>query len=191
ILLSFLLSTGLLSAQEGPKLTLSEAVNYALEHKAEAEKARLDVEKGDAQIAEVRASALPNIELSGNTTFNPLLQETVLPGEMFGMPGENVKVAFGQKWNSTLNAQLTQVLFNQSVFTGLKAARSTKEFYLLNADLTEEQVIEKVATAYYQVYQAQQMLENLNTNLAFTEQTVEVVKGLFDNGLAKKIDYDR
>ena len=191
ILLSFLLSTGLLSAQEGPKLTLSEAVNYALEHKAEAEKARLDVEKGDAQIAEVRASALPNIELSGNTTFSPLLQETVLPGEMFGMPGENVKVAFGQKWNSTLNAQLTQVLFNQSVFTGLKAARSTKEFYLLNAELTEEQVIEKVATAYYQVYQTQQMLENLEANLEFTAQTVDVVKGLFETGLAKKIDYDR
>jgi len=191
ILLCFLLATAPGFAQESPVLTLPEAVNYALEHKAEAEKARLDIRKGDAQIAEVRANALPNIALSGNTTFNPLLQETVLPGEMFGVPGETVKVAFGQKWNSTLNAQLTQVLFNQSVFTGLKAARSTKEFYQLNADLTEEQVIEKVATAYYQVYQAQQMLENLNTNLAFTEQTVEVVKGLFDNGLAKKIDYDR
>ena len=172
-------------------LSLSEAVNYALEHKAEAEKARLDIEKGDAQIAEVRANALPNIEINGNTTFNPLLQETVLPGEIFGMPGETMKVAFGQKWKSKLTAQLTQVLFNQSVFTGLKAARSTKEFYLLNAELTEEQVIEKVATAYYQVYQSQQMLENLQKNLEFTQKTVEVVKGLFDTGLAKKIDYDR
>ena len=191
ILLCFLLGTGLATAQESRMLSLSEAVNYALEHKAEAEKARLDIEKGDAQIAEVRANALPNIEINGNTTFNPLLQETVLPGEIFGMPGETMKVAFGQKWNSNLTAQLTQVLFNQSVFTGLKAARSTKEFYLLNAELTEEQVIEKVATAYYQVYQSQQMLDNLQKNLEFTWKTVEVVKGLFDTGLAKKIDYDR
>ena len=191
ILLCLLLATASGYAQESTILTLPEAVNYALEHKAETDKARLDVAKGNAQIAEVRANALPNVSVSGNTTFNPLLQETVLPGEMFGMPGETVKVAFGQKWNSTLNAQLTQVLFNQSVFTGLKAARSTKEFYLLNAELTEEQVIEKVATAYYQVYQAQQMLDNLVTNLEFTEQTVGVVKGLFETGLAKKIDYDR
>lgn len=191
ILLCFLLGTGLVSAQESQVLSLPEAIDYALEHKAEAEKARLDISRGNAQIAEVRATALPTIEISGNTTFNPLLQETVLPGEIFGMPGETMKVAFGQKWNSSLNAQLTQVLFNQSVFTGLKAARSTREFYLLNAELTQEQVIEKVATAYYQVYQTQQMLDNLQKNLEFTQKTVEVVKGLFDTGLAKKIDYDR
>lgn len=191
ILLCFLLGTSLSFAQESPVLTLSEAVEHALVHKADAEKARLDIRRGDAQIAEVRANALPSLSVNGGTTYNPLLQETVLPGEMFGMPGETMKVAFGQKWNSTINAQLSQVLFNQSVFTGLKAAKSTKEFYQLNAQLTEEEIIEKVATSYYQVYQAQQMLENLESNLEFTEQTVEIVKGLYETGLAKKIDYDR
>src|SRR5699024_2287375 len=121
----------------------------------------------------------------------PLLQQTVLPGEMFGLPGENISVAFGQKYNSTVNAQLTQVLFNQSVFTGLKAARTTKEFYQLNNQLTQEEIIEKVASSYYQVYQAQEMLKNLESNLELTQQTVDIVKGLYENGLAKKIDYDR
>jgi outer membrane protein TolC len=191
LLMCFLLAGSFAFAQEAKVLTLQEAVSYALENKADAEKSRLDIEKGDAQIAEVRANALPQLSISGGTTFNPLLQENVLPGEIFGLPGQSVKVAFGQEWTSNVNAQLTQVLFNQSVFTGLKAAKSTKEFYLLNKDLTEEQIIEKVATAYYQVYQTEQMLENLQSNLELTEQTVDIVQGLYDNGLAKKIDFDR
>ena len=182
---------GLLYGQDLKVLTLPEAISYALENKAEAEKARLDIRKGDAQIAEVRANAFPNISFNSNTAFNPLLQETVLPGEMFGAPGQQVKVAFGQKWTSSNMLQLQQILFNQSVFTGLKAARSTKEFYLINAELTEEQIIEKVANAYFQVYQAEQMLENAQSNLTITNQTIKIIKGLYDAGLARKIDYDR
>ncbi|WZL89063.1 TolC family protein [Salinimicrobium sp. 3283s] len=191
LLLGLLFTTGFAFAQDPVELDLNEAVSYALEHKAEAEKARLDIKSADAKIAEVRASALPNLSASANTTYNPLLQENVLPGEIFGMPGEDIAVAFGKEWTSNATAQLTQTLFNQQVFTGLKAAKSTKEFYQLNAQLTNEEIIERVANAYYQVYQAQQMLENLQSNLELTEQTVEIVQGLFENGLAKKIDYDR
>lgn len=191
LIFGFALCGGLLYGQDAKLLTLPEAISYALEHKAEAEKARLDIRKGDAQIAEVKANAYPNLSFNSNTSYNPLLQETVLPGEMFGAPGQQVKVAFGQKWTTSNMFQLQQVLFNQSVFTGLKAARSTKEFYLINAELTEEQIIEKVANAYFQVYQAEQMLDNAQSNLNITNQTINIIKGLYDAGLARKIDYDR
>lgn len=187
----FLFVTSITFAQETVELDLPEAVSYALEHKANAEKARLDIAGADAQIAEVRANALPNISANASTTHNPLLQENILPGEIFGAPGEDIAVAFGRKWNSTANVQLTQTLFNQAVFVGLKAAKSTKEFYQLNAKLTNEEIIERVATAYYQVYQSQQILENLQSNLDLTERTLEIVEGLYQNGLAKKIDFDR
>ena len=186
-----MLCGGFFYSQEAKVLTLPEAISYALENKAEAEKARLNIRKGDAQIAEVKSNAYPNISFSSATTYNPLLQESVLPGEIFGAPGQQVKVAFGQKWTSSNMVQLTQNLFNQSVFVGLKAAKSTKEFYLINAALTEEQIIEKVANAYFQVYQADQMLQNAKSNLAITNQTIKVIKGLYDAGLARKIDYDR
>lgn len=191
LILGFMLCGGIYYGQEARLLTLPEAVAYALEHKADAEKARLDIRKGDAQIAEVKSNAYPNLSFTSGTTYNPLLQESVLPGEMFGLPGQQVKVAFGQKWNSSNMVQLTQNLFNQSVFVGLKAAKSTKEFYIINASLTEEQIIEKVANAYFQVYQAEQMLHNAESNLTITNQTIKIIKGLYDAGLARKIDYDR
>ena len=62
---------------------------------------------------------------------------------------------------------------------------------MLNQQLTENDIIEKVAKAYYQVYQTRQTLENIESNLALTEKTANVVKGLNQSGLSKKIDLDR
>ena len=191
LVLILLVLSGQLYAQGPEELTLAKAIDYALQHKADAEKARLDIRTGELEIAETKASALPNVAITGGTTYNPLLQENVISGDAFGQPGQDMRVTFGQKWSSNFSAQVTQVIFNQAVFTGLKAASSTRDFYLLNAELTEEQIIEKVATSYYQVYEAKQKLTNLELNLELTQQTVDVIKGMYDAGLAKKIDYDQ
>ena len=82
-------------------------------------------------------------------------------------------------------------IFDQAVFVGLKAAKSTREFYQINAQLTEEQVIERVANAYYQVYVTRQNLTVLDNNLKNTTKVKDIIKGQYDNGLAKKIDLDR
>ena len=66
------------------ELTLKDAINYALENKAEARKAKLSVENSEYQIQEVRARALPTITANGNLTYNPILQLNALPGEFFG-----------------------------------------------------------------------------------------------------------
>ncbi len=190
LIFSLVFASSFLSAQERV-LTLPEAIEYAMQHKADAEKARLDIRKGEAEIAEVKSNAYPNITVNSSTTYNPLVQESLLPGEIFGAPGQQIKVAFGQKWTSSNMVQLTQNIFNQQVFVGLKAARSTQEFYIINAQLTEEQIIEKVANAYFQVYQAEQMLNNAQSNLKITNETLKIIKGLFDAGLSRKIDYDR
>lgn len=177
------------SAQE--ILTLKQAISFSLEHKAESQKAKLDVENAQYLIDETRGSALPQINGSGTLTYNPMLQKSALPGEIIGKPGETMVVAFGQKWQSNAVLSLNQQIFNQAIFTGLKAARSTREFYRINASLTEEQLIEKVANAYYQVFQLQQQLLTIQTNLDNTLKTQKVISGLVDAGLAKQIDLDR
>lgn len=191
IILTTLLTAGLMHAQEARLLTLQDAVNYALENKADALKARKDIERAEAKIREVRGNVFPQISVNSATNYNPLLQQSLLPGELAGMPGQKVPVTFGTKWNSTNVAQMQQLIFNEQVFTGLKAARSTREFYQLNAQLTDENLIERVANAYYQVYKTDQMMKNMQENLSLTQQTSKVIKGLLDAGLARKIDYDR
>ena len=188
IILTFALGA---NAQNTKSLTLKEAINYALENKADAKKAKLKVENSEYQIQEIRSRALPQISANGNLTYNPVLQTTVIDGANFGQPGSTIQANFGQKWISTAGVSLTQALFDQSVFIGLKAAKSTREFYQINEQLTEEQVIERVANNYYQVYVQRQKLTVIDSTYKNTTKVRNIIKGQFDNGLAKKIDLDR
>lgn len=179
------------SSYSQEKLTLQQAISYALENKAEAKKAKLATQNAENQIAEVRSQALPQISLSGNLVYNPILQESALPGEFFGQPGTMILVPFGQEWMALGGVSVFQNVFNYSVFTGLKAARSTREFYQVNQQLTEEQVIEAVANSYYQALIVKQKLQTIETTLENTLAVQKTVQGLFDSGLARKIDLDR
>ncbi|MEN2414316.1 TolC family protein [Flavobacterium mesophilum] len=191
IIVILLCSLGLSANAQVTTLTLKEAVNYALQNKAEAKKAKLQVENSEYQIQEIRARALPQISANGNLTHNPIIQTTVIDGAGFGQPGTTIQAAFGQKWTSNAGLSLTQAIFDQSVFTGLRAAKSTREFYQINDQLTEEQVIERVANNYYAVYVQKQRLILLDSSYVNTTKVRDIVQGQFDNGLAKKIDLDR
>jgi len=191
-----LCATTALWAQQTSELTLAQAIDYALKSKADAQKARLEIKKSEYKIQEARSNALPRLAASAGISYNPKLQATYIDASPFAPPGmpvsdEPIKMEMGQKWGSSAELKLTQVVFNQAVFIGLRAARTTREFYLINEQLTQNEIIEKVAQAYWKVYQAQQALQNIQENLALTEKTAQVVEGSFKAGLAKKIDLDR
>lgn len=189
LLIGFIFSQGIQAQTR--KLTLKDAIQYALENKSDSKKAKLKVENSEYQIQEVRSRALPQISAHGNVTYNPILQLNALPGDFFGQPGTTILAPLGQKWSSVGGVTLTQNIFDQAVFTGLKAARTTREFYQINQQLTEEQVIERVANNYYQVFVQRQKLSVIDSNFVNTTKVKEIIKGQFDNGLAKKIDLDR
>jgi len=167
-------------------VTLSEALRYALEHNATVRKAQLDIEAGRHKVDEVRAQALPQLSGTAGLTINPVIGQQVVD---FG--GTSQVLKFGKKWNSNAGIQLSQQLFNQQVFTGLQAARSSEEYYSLTSKLTEEQIIELVAGNYYQVLVNRQQLAVIDTNIRNVKVVQKIIANQQENGLAKKIDVDR
>jgi hypothetical protein len=73
--------------------------------------------------------------------LNFLLQTTVIDGAGFGQPGTTIQAAFGQM---ELNCRIS-LIKPCTVFVGLKAAKSTREFYQRTIN---RGVIERVANAY-------------------------------------------
>jgi outer membrane protein TolC len=167
-------------------ITLKEALKYALENNTAAKKAVLEMDKGKFKTQEVRAQALPQINGNVGLTYNAIIGQQVVD---FG--GQLQTLRFGQTWNSNAGVQLSQQLFNQQVFTGLQAARSSEAYYRLNAQLTQEQVIEQVANNYYQVLVNRQQLNVIDTNIKNVKVVEKIIANQYKNGLAKKIDVDR
>jgi outer membrane protein len=174
----------LVSAQE--TLSLRQAIDFALKYKVDAKKAQLDIKRGELQIKEAKSGALPQVSINGSLQYNAIIQENALQ-----FNNQLSVIRMGQPWNTNLTASVYQAIFDQRVFTGLKAAKSTEEFYKLNAQLTEEQIIERVATAYYQVFITEQKLANIEASYDNTQKVKNIIQSLYDNGLAKEIDLDR
>ncbi|MBC6111163.1 TolC family protein [Pedobacter fastidiosus] len=174
----------LVSAQQ--QVTLKDALTFALQNNTNVRKSKLDIEGGRYKVQEVRAQALPQLTGNAGLTYNPIIGQLVAN---FG--GQTQAIKLGQNWNSTAGIQLSQQLFNQQVFTGLQAARSSEEYYSLTSQLTEEQIIELVANNYYQVLVTREQLNVIDTNIKNVRVVEKIVSNQYKNGLARKIDVDR
>ncbi len=168
------------------KITLSDALTFALQNNSKIRKAKLDIDGGKYKVEEVRSQALPQISGNAGLNYNPIIGQQVVD---FGGTSQTLK--FGKKWNSSAGIQFSQQLFNQQVFTGLQAAKSSEEYYNLVSQLTEEQVIEMVANNYYQVLVNRQQLTVVDNNMKNVKVIEKITANQFQNGLAKKIDVDR
>jgi outer membrane protein len=184
VLLLGLLLSNTVSAQQ--TLTLKEALNYAIQNSVKVRKAKLDIDGGRYKTQEIRAQALPQLTGNAGLTYNPIIGKLVA-----NLGGTTQSIQLGENWNSSAGIQLSQQLFNQTVFTGLQAARSSEEYYNLTAQLTEEQIIELVANNYYQVLVNRQQLNVIDTNIKNVKKIEKIIATQFQNGLAKKIDVDR
>ncbi|MCD0486712.1 TolC family protein [Pedobacter sp. MC2016-14] len=163
-------------------LTLKEALNYAVQNNNEVRKAKLDIEKGRYKVEEVRSQALPQLTGTAGLNYNPVIGQLIFAGNA---------VQIGNKWSSNSGVQLSQQLFNQQVFTGLQAAKSSEIYYNLNSQYTEEQTIEMVANNYYQVLVNRQQLNVIDTNIKNVGIVEKIIANQYKNGLARKIDVDR
>lgn len=179
LLICFLLSNTVNAQQP---VTLKDALNFAVENNANVRKSKLDIDGGRYKTQEVRSQALPQITGNASLTYNALIGSLVFGDQAFKL---------GRIWNDNAGVQLSQQLFNQKVFTGLKAARTSESYYNLTASLTEEQVIEQVANNYYQVLVSRQQLNVIDTNIKNVKVVEKIIANQYSNGLAKKIDVDR
>ncbi|MFA5246116.1 MAG: TolC family protein, partial [Pedobacter sp.] len=180
--LALLLVVSLSADAQTVRISLKDALNYALENNTEIQKAKLEIINGKLVTEEIRARALPQISGTSSLTDQLIIPQLVVGNQVFKM---------GRQWSGNAGVNMSQQLFNQQVFTGLKAAKAGESFYNLSAELTEEEIIQQVATAYYQLLVSREQLKTIEANIQSISRIENTVADQFRNGLAKKIDLDR
>ena len=190
-LFCLLANASIVFAQTEQQLTLKAAINYALNKKASARKAHLDVTNSQYQVDAVKARMLPQINGTGSIFYYPTLPQTVVPGDFVGRPGSYLLAAFGQKWGTITGLSVNQIVFDASVISALKASEAASQYSILCSQLTDEQLIEQIATNYYQVLLQRQKLADIDSSILNITRIKKITEGQYKNGLGKKIDLDR
>ncbi|WP_239020952.1 TolC family protein [Pontibacter arcticus] len=174
------------------ELSLKEAVTYALEHNEQMQKASLDELNSKYQINEARAAGLPQIDIKG--TAVKAIEKTMIALPADFNPEQNGKPLIrpvGTDYNMQAGLSVSQLLFSQSYFVGLKAAKSAADFYRIRTEMTIEDVVYNVGSAYYQVLQTNEQFNSIDANLRRLVQLEKILTLQYENDLAKKVDVNR
>jgi len=193
MMLTLTVVTSVVSAQETITFnTLEETIGYAIENNNNLEGARIDQEIIQAQIAEVKGRALPQINGSAGFTDNFSLQEQILPAEIFGgEPGTTLSVAFGNRYQYTAGVNVQQQLLNFQLFSSIKSTSALAELRNLQTLVTTQDLIVNIIQTYVQVQVFEKQVELLQQNYDRTDNLINISESKYKEGIIKKLDLNQ
>jgi len=182
-------------AQQVVSLSLSEAVDYALENNPSTKNARLELLISKATIKETTARGLPQINGAYNLDYNPKIPVVFLPNQPpFGdpsNPSDVIPARFGVSYSSGLGVTVSQMIFDGSFFVGLRAAKTLLELTTKDLKKAEIDVVENVKKAYFGVLVNQQRIRLAESNLSRIDTLLKETTALNEAGFVEKIDVSR
>jgi len=187
-IVGFMTISNVVSAQT--KLSLKECIDYGLKNNGNVRIAKIKEGIAEQQSREALSYYLPQVAAAGALDDNIKLQSTVLPAGVFDATEER-RITLGSKYSSNVSAQADQVIFDQALLTGLKANKPNIANAQLNSQRIREGIVYNVANNYYQVFVINQQISLLKDNLDKTRQILGMLQLQLDNGVIKKVDYDR
>jgi len=160
------------------RLSLASAVDRAIRNGDEVRLAQAQVEVTDAQVAQARATGLPQLRLSGN--FNHVYENA---------RANAVGSIFNQPNTYNANANLSQVIFQGGrVVNGWRAASRTRAAAELNEAEARAQAAFDVQRAYMQVLFTQRLVEIQSATLDRARSHLTDVERLEGAGRSSRYD---
>ena len=184
---SILILSVFISAAVAQGYDLAECIGIALDNKQTLYSAELEVQSAEKGVTGSYSGLLPSVNLStssGRTQYPE--QETI------SLDFENNKL--DTSVSRSTSSMSTGLSINQTLYDGgrsfntVRQARTNLDIARLNQRQTRIQVIQNVASSYYGLLQAQQLLDVAEKNLNLSEQQVDLVQKQFDVGAVRKTD---
>lgn len=194
------------------EFTIQQAIDYAKKNNTAVKNALLDVEMQQQVNREVTSRALPGINGSLSTTYNPNVATQVIPNFISpatyqvlideGVSGSSgpitmpddfgfIAAQFGTKYSTNVGVSLSQILFDGQVFVGLQARSATMDFARKKVEITEEMIKTNIYKVYYQLVIGKKRIALLDSNVSTTAKLLKDTRAIYDNGFVEKLDVDK
>jgi len=175
-------------AQAPKKVTLSEAIDLALNNNTAYKLAESDLEKADYQISEAYGLAMPTI--TGSIQYTRNLKKPVFYLPDFSNPssGKTNPIEIGSDNTFVGSVSLNQPLFSKTVGTALEVAEVYQNYSQEGVQSSKLKTILDVKKAYYSVLLAKKYAEVADKMLALTEANYKNVQAMYKEGVASEFD---
>ncbi|HEY7461453.1 MAG TPA: TolC family protein [Gemmatimonadota bacterium] len=167
----------------GLPLSLGEAEALALSRNERVLIAREEIERTRGLVREVRARALPTLDV--NYTYTRNIQQPVI---FFNQNGEVQQIRIGSDNDNILSFQLEQTLFSPAINAASRAARISEQVSRLALEDTGEQLVRDVRVAYYTALLGDALVRVQEAALAQAGRRLEQVRRFLEVGTAAEFD---
>jgi outer membrane protein TolC len=171
------------------KITIDDAIRFAVRNNPDLENSRLESAKADARVSEAWGYTMPSIDVTGQ--YSQALKKSVffLPGSFVGQPQKDVvALEIGSTHSLSFGITATQLLFNGTVFAGVGAtkiySRAAEEMYLGK----KAETVAKARKAFYAVLLAKEAMQMMRSSLKNAEENLGNVKLMRSQGILSEYD---
>ncbi len=210
-----LLAVKIAMAQKKNEFSLQQTVDYGLKNAVPVKNALLDIKIQQQTNREITAAALPQLNGSinathyyniavqtlpnfiGPATYQVLIDEAVKNGSGNTITSQpsggfgNINAQFGVPWTASGGLDISQLLFDGQVFTGLQARSAAMDLARKTAAVTTEQIKANIEKIYYQLVVGQKQLGSIAANIERFDKLLHDTKEIYKNGFAEKLDVDK
>ena len=185
VLITLLISSITLSAQERLVLTLDSAKHYALEYNRELIKSGISIQKAQAQLWQTISLGLPQV--NGTVDYSNYLGAEMKIQLDESMPPASIP------FKATSNAviQVTQLVFSGSYWVGIELSKLAKQIIETQVTRTELEVKQGVASAFFNILMAQEAKDIIMKNLKNLQDMYSKTEAMYKAGVAEETDVDQ
>ena len=172
-------------------LTLAAAKEFAVKNAFQVKSKTFDAQTAKLQTEELIAIGLPQV--NGSIQYQNFIDRptSILPGDFFGMPGQNVAVQFGVPQTLTAGISASQLLFDGSWFVGLQASKAYAAMQNKNIIKSEIEVKRATEEAYHLAVIEQESIALLTASRDLLAGTLEHTKALKNEGFVETQDVEQ
>ena len=176
---------------QSQQLSLIQAQDFALKNAFQLKSAQYDKTSADYTSDELLGIGLP--QLNGSVQYQNFinLPTSIIPGDFFGAPGQDVKVQFGVPHQMTVGLTASQLLFDGTWLVGLEASKAYAELQRKYIQKSEVEIRAKTADAYSAVLTTQANLIVLRDLLSSMQSLLNDTEAMQREGFSEQQDVDQ
>ncbi len=189
LLLTFSTTIQILQGQQ--TLTLQQAQDYAVKNANSVTQSKYDEEIAKIQIDQLLAIGLP--QLNGSVQFQNFLNlpTSIIPGAIFGSPGQDVKVQFGVPYQMTAGVSGSQLLFDGAWLIGLQASKEYSQLAAMTVKKSEFEIKHQIAQSYYLAVIAKESILLYQEGKKLLAKSLQDTKALNKEGFVDEQSIDQ
>ena len=192
-----------LHGQTTPALafSLKEAQDYAYLNNYDLKNSAYDVQIARKMVKQNTAIGLPQVDGGIDYMDYLSLPVTLLPAEFINLmlppsqahypSGSSIPITFGQEYNATLRAKLTQLLYSGQYLVGLQTAKAYLETAKQRMIKDKMDVRDLVSESYIGLLIMEESTKILDSTYQTVSQMVQDGRAILKQGLIEDIDVDQ